>query len=87
MQIHLLIRHITSSEKVQEPYKWVCPNTASFLSRGQPIWFLESEKFYFESSETEIADFDVQIIINENVVTLDVPVDYAQLMHVLEHSG
>jgi hypothetical protein len=39
---------------------------------------------YFESGETEVADLDVEGVVDEDVVTLDVSVDDAERVHVEE---
>jgi hypothetical protein len=42
---------------------------------------------YLELSEAEVADLDFEVVVNEDVVTLDVSVHYAEGVHVLEHDG
>lgn len=40
---------------------------------------------YREFSETKIADLDVEVAVNEHIVTLDVPMDDSEVVHVLKH--
>jgi hypothetical protein len=39
---------------------------------------------YFESGEAEVADLDVEGVIDEDVVTLDISMDDAEGVHVEE---
>jgi hypothetical protein len=41
---------------------------------------------YLETGQSEVADFDFQIFVNQDIVTLDVSVYNAQCVHVLEDS-
>lgn len=40
---------------------------------------------YREFSEAKIADLDVEVAVNEHIVTLDVPMDDSEVVHVLKH--
>ncbi len=48
---------------------------------------LNVDKTYDKFSQPEIADFDMEAIIYKDVVTLDISVHNAQVVHVLEHDG
>jgi len=42
---------------------------------------------YFESGEAEVADLDGEGVVDEDVVTLDISMDDAEGVHVVEGAG
>ena len=42
---------------------------------------------YDEPCEAKVANFDIEVIVDEDVVTLDVAVHDSQVVHVQVHSG
>ena len=48
---------------------------------------LKKNLTYRKFREAEVANLDAQVVIDQHIVTLDVPVGDAEVVHVFEHDG
>lgn len=93
MRKYPLTGRIVVSGRVLGPCMLGCLHTASNLCQYQPIKKNKIIKnvtnftpyTYREFSEAKIADLDVEVAVNEHIVTLDVPMDDSEVVHVLKH--
>ena len=69
----------------------VCRRIAWTLCRYQPIKMkimkLRIRFTYGKFGKTEVTDLDVEVVVYEHIVALDVSMDNAKVVHVLEHGG
>ena len=72
--------------KALVPCKQVFPHTALNLFRYQPKEIVESRNnTYFESCESKVTDFHLEILVNKDILAFDVAVYNAKSMHIVEN--
>lgn len=86
MRKYQLSHRTVSLKKAQEPYNQVFQQIALILAPNQPTQTINQQLLftYLEPCETKVTYFDLTIPVNKDVVTFDVSMDNAQLMHVEE---
>jgi len=93
MQTRPPFRYIDAFKIAQEPCSREFQHTASFPFPSQPRqrWIrvsgVDAGVTYEELGEAKVANFDCTVVVDEHIVTFNVSVDNAQVVHVQVDSG
>ena len=79
--------HTVAFRKALEPCKQVFLQIALNLFRYQPKKKLKigSGNTYFESCESKVTDFHLEILVNQNILALNITMNNAESMHIVVH--